>query len=191
MMYVYEAHAREGKLRIETVPSDDGITISLERFLAAIDRRDVTRALFPCAFQKWFFAKRKSITDRAHEVGAMVGARRLSVGRHRFPSASSDLEVDFRHRWFRSSGSVVDREQAISTCGLICSGTFNQRLLAGWLMKRLLLSTPTCVTHPALSGSFTAHPQFLHLYAAQSGYRIINEIGVERIRARARDKRNA
>ena len=36
-MYVYEAHARNNKLRIETVKSDDGITIPLERFLETID----------------------------------------------------------------------------------------------------------------------------------------------------------
>src|SRR2546428_7851412 len=37
VMYVYEAHARAHGLRIERVKSDDGITISLERMLAAID----------------------------------------------------------------------------------------------------------------------------------------------------------
>src|ERR687888_1534316 len=37
VMYVYEAHARDGRLRIETVKSDDGITVPLERMLAAID----------------------------------------------------------------------------------------------------------------------------------------------------------
>ena len=39
VMYVYEAHARSGQLRIETVKSDDGITVPLERMLAAIDDR--------------------------------------------------------------------------------------------------------------------------------------------------------
>ena len=37
VMYVYEAHAREHGLRIETVKSDDGITVPLERMLVAID----------------------------------------------------------------------------------------------------------------------------------------------------------
>ena len=34
VMYVYEAHARNGRLRIETVKSADGITVPLERMLA-------------------------------------------------------------------------------------------------------------------------------------------------------------
>src|SRR5436853_3139637 len=37
VMYVYEAHARDGRLRIDTVKSDDGITVALELMLAAID----------------------------------------------------------------------------------------------------------------------------------------------------------
>jgi len=36
-MYVYEAHARNGNLRIETVKSDDGITVPLERMLIETD----------------------------------------------------------------------------------------------------------------------------------------------------------
>src|ERR1044071_5663028 len=34
---VYEAHAHDGRLKIETVASSDGITIPLDRFLDAID----------------------------------------------------------------------------------------------------------------------------------------------------------
>src|ERR1041385_2968468 len=37
VMYVYEAHALDGSIRIETVASEDGITVPLERMLAAID----------------------------------------------------------------------------------------------------------------------------------------------------------
>src|SRR2546428_7948096 len=37
VMYVYEAHARAHDLHIEMVKSDDGITVPLERMLAAID----------------------------------------------------------------------------------------------------------------------------------------------------------
>ena len=37
VMYVYEAHARDRRFRIEKVKSDDGITVPLERLLAAID----------------------------------------------------------------------------------------------------------------------------------------------------------
>ena len=41
VMYVYEAHARAHNLKIDTVKSDDGITIPTERMLAAIDEARV------------------------------------------------------------------------------------------------------------------------------------------------------
>src|SRR5687767_11667381 len=49
VMYVYEAHAREGKLRIEQVKSDDGITVPLERMLAAIDEETLLVPSHTCS----------------------------------------------------------------------------------------------------------------------------------------------
>ena len=53
VMYVYEAHARDGQLKIETVKSDDGTTVPLERMLAAIDESTLlvpfSHVLFKCA----------------------------------------------------------------------------------------------------------------------------------------------
>src|SRR4026207_2118657 len=93
-------------------------------------------------------------------------------------------------------------------CVRICSRSYNQRLLAGWRTKgRLVLAPPTVQPQPKTTG-WMAHEapfafdtdlryasgieRFLHgspaipaLYAAQSGYRIINEIGVEKIRAKS------
>src|SRR5437762_3883564 len=43
VMYVYEAHARAHGLQIETVKSNDGITIPLERMLATIDEETLDR----------------------------------------------------------------------------------------------------------------------------------------------------
>ena len=66
VMYVYEAHARDGKLRIETVKSDDGITVPLERMLAAIDEDDAAGSLLARAFQERVFCRtqRQSSSER-------------------------------------------------------------------------------------------------------------------------------
>src|SRR5258706_5497465 len=94
VMYVYEAHAREGKLRIEAVPSDDGITISLERFLAAIDEETLLVPFSHVLFKSGFLQNAKAITERAHEVGAMVVLDAYqSAGT--VPFSVKDLEVDF------------------------------------------------------------------------------------------------
>ena len=49
-----------GKLRIETVPSDDGITIPLERFLAAIDEETLLVPFSHVLVQERFPAERES-----------------------------------------------------------------------------------------------------------------------------------
>ena len=72
VMYVYEAHARDGKLTIETVKSDDGITVPLERMLAAIDETTLLVPFSHVLFKSAFLQDAKAIIDRAHEVGALV-----------------------------------------------------------------------------------------------------------------------
>ena len=72
VMYVYEAHARDGHLQIETVKSDDGITVPLERMLAAIDETTLLVPFSHVLFKSAFLQDAKAIIDRAHEVGAMV-----------------------------------------------------------------------------------------------------------------------
>ena len=72
VMYVYEAHARNGSLRIEAVKSDDGITVPLERMLAAIDEETLLVPFSHVLFKSAFLQDAKAIIDRAHEVGAIV-----------------------------------------------------------------------------------------------------------------------
>src|SRR5688572_28131095 len=72
VMYVYEAHARDGKLKIDIVKSDDGITVPLERMLAAIDETTLLVPFSHVLFKSAFLQDAKAIIDRAHEVGAMV-----------------------------------------------------------------------------------------------------------------------
>src|SRR2546428_7962864 len=72
VMYVYEAHAREHDLRIELVKSDDGITVPLERMLAAIDEQTLLVPISHVLYKSAFLQDAKAITARAHEVGAMV-----------------------------------------------------------------------------------------------------------------------
>src|SRR2546429_9169636 len=56
VMYVYEAHAREHGLRIETVKSDDGITVPLERMLSAIDEKTLLVPFSHVLYIEAFFA---------------------------------------------------------------------------------------------------------------------------------------
>ncbi|MGA9995552.1 MAG: aminotransferase class V-fold PLP-dependent enzyme [Pyrinomonadaceae bacterium] len=184
VMYVYEAHAREGRFRIETVKSDDGITVPLERMLAAIDEETLLVPISHVLFKSAFLQDARAITERAHEVGARVVLDTYqSAGT--VPFSVKDLNVDFA-----TGGSVK----------WLCGGPG-----AGYLYVRPDLQTELepkttgWMAHESPfafeSGAIRYAPniwRFLHgspsipaLYAAQSGYRIINEIGVEAIRAKS------
>src|SRR5918911_23499 len=94
VMYVYEAHARLGRLRIVSVESDDGITVPLERLLAAIDEETLLVPISHVLFKSAFLQDVRAITERAHEVGACVALDTYqSAGT--LPFSVKDLNVDF------------------------------------------------------------------------------------------------
>ncbi len=73
VMYVYEAHRALGA-RVVTVPSADGMTVPLERFLEAIDEETLLVPLSHVIFRSGFVQDVPAIVQRAHEVGAYVVA---------------------------------------------------------------------------------------------------------------------
>ena len=183
VMYVYEAHARDHALRIETVKSDDGITVPLEGMLSAIDEETLLVPISHVLYKSAFLQNAKAITERAHQVGAMVVLDTYqSAGT--VPFSVRDLNVDFA-----TGGSVK------WLCGGPGAGYLYVR---PDLINRLEPKTTGWMAHDA---PFAFEPElryasnvtrFLHgspaipaLYAAQSGYQIINEIGVPAIREKS------
>ena len=183
VMYVYEAHARAHGLHIETVKSDDGITVPLERMLSAIDEETLLVPISHVLFKSAFLQDAKAITERAHEVGAMVVLDTYqSAGT--VPFSVRDLKVDFA-----TGGSVK------WLCGGPGAGYLYVR---PGLIDRLEPKTTGWMAHEepfAFDSELRYAPnvtRFLHgspaipaLYAAQSGYEVINQIGVEKIRAKS------
>lgn len=184
VMYVYEAHARAHGLRIETVASDDGMTVPLERLLAAIDEETLLVPVSHVLFKSAFLQDAAAIVQRAHEVGAKVVLDTYqSAGT--VPFSATALDVDFV-----TGGSVK----------WLCGGPG-----AGYLYVRPDLQTqlePQTTGWAAHAAPFAFETgairyadditRFLHgspaipaLYAAQSGYDIINRVGVEHIRAQS------
>ena len=183
VMYVYEAHARDGRFRVERVRSDDRMTVSLDKMLDAIDEETLLVPISHVLFKSAFLQDARAITERAHEVGALVVLDTYqSAGT--VPFSVTDLDVDFC-----TGGSVK----------WLCGGPG-----AGYLYvhPRLHAELQPKVTgwmaheHPfAFEGEMTYAPsvaRFLHgspaipaLYAARGGYDIINRVGVEAIRAKS------
>ena len=183
VMYVYEAHARNDKLRIETVKSDDGITIPLERFLDTIDEETLLVPFSHVLFKSGFLQNAKAITERAHEVGAMVVLDTYqSAGT--VPFSVKELNVDFA-----TGGSVKWLCGGPGAGYLYVRPDLQQKLqpkTTGWMAHEAPFAFDTELRYaPGIARFLHGSPAIPALYAAQSGYRIINEIGVDRIREKS------
>jgi kynureninase len=183
VMYVYEAHARAHGLRIETVKSDDGITVPLERLLAAIDEETLLVPISHVLFKSAFLQNAKAITERAHQLGAMVVLDTYqSAGT--VPFSVKELNVDFA-----TGGSVK------WLCGGPGAGYLYVRpdlieqlepKTTGWMAHEEPFAFASELRYaPNITRFLHGSPAIPALYAAQSGYQIINEIGVERIREKS------
>jgi kynureninase len=180
VMYVYEAHARDGSLRIETVKSDDGITVPLERMLAAIDESTLLVPFSHVLFKSAFLQDAKAIIDRAHEVGALVVLDTYqSAGT--VPFSVKGLDADFA-----TGGSVKWLCGGPGAGYLYVRPDLQQKLepkTTGWMAHEQPFAFDTELRYaPNITRFLHGSPAIPALYAAASGYEIINEIGVERIR---------
>jgi kynureninase len=183
VLYVYESHARDGRLRIEKVKSDDGITIPLERMLAAIDEETLLVPISHVLYKSAFLQDARAIIERAHEVGAMVVLDTYqSAGT--VPFDVTDLNVDFV-----TGGSVK------WLCGGPGAGYLYVRpdlqlqlepKTTGWMAHEAPFEFESTMQYaPNIRRFLHGSPAIPALYAAESGYRIINEIGVKAIRAKS------
>jgi kynureninase len=183
VMYVYAAHARAHNLRIETVKSDDGITIPIERMLAAIDEETLLVPISHVLFKSAFLQDAKAITERAHEVGATVVLDTYqSAGT--VPFSVQELQVDFATggsvKWLcggPGAGYLYVRPDLIER--------FQPRT-TGWMAHEHPFAFETEMHYaPDITRFLHGSPAIPALYAADSGYRIINEIGVAAIREKS------
>ena len=183
VMYVYEAHARDGSLQIDVVKSDDGMTVPLERLLAAIDETTLLVPFSHVLFKSAFLQNAKAIIDRAHEVGAMVVLDTYqSAGT--VPFSVKDLNADFA-----TGGSVKWLCGGPGAGYLYVRPDLQTKLepkTTGWMAHESPFAFDTALNYASNITRFLhGSPAIPALYAAQSGYRIINEIGVERIREKS------
>jgi kynureninase len=182
-IYIYHALEREGA-RFVTVDSEDGITIPLDRMLDAIDEETQLVSVSHVIFRSSFIQDLKAITERAHEVGAMVVAD-IYQSAGTVPLNVRELGVDFA-----TGGSVK------WLCGGPGAGYLYVRRdlwpqleprLTGWVAHKNPFAFEIGPVEYAEDIFRFAHgsPAVPAIYAAISGYEIINEIGVEKIREKS------
>ncbi|HKW99131.1 MAG TPA: aminotransferase class V-fold PLP-dependent enzyme [Bryobacteraceae bacterium] len=182
---LYQCHALE-KLgaRVETVASEDGIGVPLERMLAAIDGETQLVFVSHVLFRSSFIQNLAAITRRAHEMGAMVLAD--------IYQSAGTIPIDVRALGldFATGGSVK------WLCGGPGAGYLYVRRdlwpkleprVTGWMAhKRPFAFEAGPIDYADDAFRFlNGTPGIPALYAARSGYEIIAEVGVDRIRQKS------
>jgi kynureninase len=183
VMYVYEAHRSLGA-RIDVVKSDDGISVPLDRMLAAIDEETLLVPISHVVFKSGFVQDVAAITRRAHAVGALVVAD-LYQSAGTVPVDVAAWDVDFA-----TGGSVK----------WLCGGPGAGYLYVAPRLRQTLAPRVTGWAAHARPFAFESElayaegaERFLHgtpaipaLYAAQAGFEIVGRIGVDAIRAKSK-----
>jgi kynureninase len=182
-LYIYRALEALGA-QVVTVPSEDGITVPLDRLLSAIDDATLLVSVSHVIFKSAYIQDLRAITERAHQVGAMVVAD-IYQSAGAVPVNVRELGVDFA-----TGGSVK------WLCGGPGAGYLYVRRdlwgklqprVTGWMAHRKPFAfDPEAIDYAEDAFRFlNGTPNIPGLYAARSGYEIINQVGVENIRAKS------
>ena len=184
MVYLFRGQEANG-FELRVVPAEDDLTIRTDRMLDTIDQTTAVVAFSHVLFRTSYIMDAAAIVARAHEVGAAVILDTYqSAGI--IPVHVADLGVDF----------------AVGGClKWLCGGPGNAFLSTRPdLVKTMRPALTGWVSHPnpfAFDVDETAlRDDALHMmngtpaipayYAALAGLDIINEVGVDRIRAKSK-----
>jgi len=181
--YIYHGLKRQGA-RIVPVPSDDGMTIPLERILHAIDDETQLVSISHVAFRSSYLQDLAAITQRAHEVGAYVIAD-LYQSAGIVPLDVSALGVDFA-----TGGSVKWLLGGPGAGYLYVRPELDAKLepaATGWAAHAhpFEFANGAIEYAPDMHRFLNGTPNVPAMYSARSGYEIVNEIGVSVIRAKS------
>ncbi len=181
--YIYYGLERQGA-RVCSVPSPDGMVLPLELMLDAIDEQTQLVSVSHVAFRSSFVQDLAAITQRAHQMGALVVADLYQ--------STGILPVDVRasNVDFATGGSVKWLCGGPGAAYLYVRPDLRSHLqpaATGWMAHRQpfeFQSGPIDFAPDAfrfLNGT----PGIPALYSARSGYEIVNQIGIEAIRTKS------
>jgi len=181
--YIYHGLARQGA-EIVSVASPDGMTIPLERILAAIDDRTQLVSISHVAFRSSCLQDLAAITKRAHEVGAYIVAD-LYQSAGIVPLDVTALDLDFA-----TGGSVKWLLGGPGAGYLYVRKDLDPQLrpiATGWAAhaEPFAFANGPIDYAPDIHRFLNGTPNVPAMYSARSGYEIVGEIGVESIRAKS------
>ncbi|MBL8229069.1 MAG: aminotransferase class V-fold PLP-dependent enzyme [Bryobacterales bacterium] len=182
-IYIFHELERQGA-RLVKVASEDGITAPLEKMLDAIDEQTLLVSVSHVIYRSSAIQDLGAIVRKAHAVGAMV------VGDLYQSAGTVPVDVKALNLDFAVGGSVK------WLCGGPGAGYLYVRpdhvaklrpQLTGWMAHRESFGFAHGPIHYADDMFRFLHgtPAIPALYAAKSGYEIVLEAGVDRIREKS------
>jgi kynureninase len=181
--YVWEAQQRLGA-RVHVVPSDDGISVPLERILEAIDETTCLVALSHTSYRSSYRVDARAIVERAHEVGALVlldTYQSAGVLELKAEEWGVDFLIGGTIKWLCGGPS----------CGYLyvrpeLQGELRPRL-TGWVAHEEPFAFAREMRYARGVRRFAqGTPNIPGLYSCLAGLDIIEEVGLERIAAESR-----
>jgi len=181
--YAVEALAPKFGARVVVVPSEDGIGIDQAALHAAIDERTALVAVSHVLFRSAYIIDADALCAHAHAMGAVVSLDAYhSVGV--IPVDVHQSGVDFL-----SGGVLKWLCGGPGGCFLYASPTARERFapaLTGWQAHRHPFAfDPQMQYADGITRWLGGTPTVPALYAGIEGPRIVNEAGMERIRAKS------
>jgi kynureninase len=183
ILYLIEQQRRAGA-EVAIVPTDDGITVDTERVIEAIDERTAFVNISHVLFKSAYIHDIEAIAQKARKVGAiMIVDGYQAVG---------TIPVDVR---------AFGVDVYIGGClKWLCGGPGNAFLwidpallsrlapkLTGWMAHQHPFAfAPELVRREDSWRALHGTPNISGLYAARPGLAIINEIGIDPIRAKSK-----
>ena len=181
--YVWLEHRKHGA-RVEMVESDDGIHPPTGKLLDAIDEETLIVPISHVLFRSAAVQDLAAIIEKAHSVGAMVCMDSYQAT-GALPIDVTALNVDFcvggSVKWLCGGPGacyLYVRPDHIETLRPAMTGWFSHKRPFAFEMGEIDYADDI---HRFMGGS----PSVPALYSARSGYEIIAEVGVEKIRARS------
>jgi kynureninase len=182
ILYSIDQQRRLGAT-VAIIPSEDGITVDTERLIDAIDDQTASVSLSHILFKSAYIHDIAAITARARRVGALsvidgyqaVGTIPIDVR-----GLGIDVYIGGCLKWLCGGPGAAflwvdpDLRQRI------------QPKLTGWMAHQQPFAfAPELVRRTDAWRFLNGTPSIPALYAARPGLKIINEIGVEAIRAKS------
>ena len=181
--YAYQELGKRLGARIVSVPSDDGITIDLERMLEAIDERTKLVAISHVLYKSAFINEVDAICRHAHEMGAMVSLDAFhSVG-------IIPVDVQESGADFVSGGVLKWLCGGPGACFLYVAPSIRDTLqpaLTGWQAHSRPFAFEDRMDYASGASRWLGGtPVIPALYAAAEGAKIIRDAGIDAIRKKS------